>query len=126
MHEVLQYIAGALIVAGGLFAALAAVGILRLPDLYTRMHAASKAGVVGAGLILLAVAFVSLDSAVVLRAILGILFLVLTTPVSAHLLARAAYHAGIEPGPETGINELESDRNQRARTNMDAAESSSD
>lgn len=104
--DILQYLAAAMLLAGSLFALLAAVGLLRLPDLYTRMHAASKAGVVGAGLILLSVALVSLDGAVILRAVLGIVFLVLTTPVSAHLLARAAYLAGIRPGPETSINEM--------------------
>lgn len=108
MNEVFQYLAALVIVVGSVFAMLAAVGILRLPDLYTRMHAASKAGVVGAGLILLAVVLGSPDGAVLLRAILGILFLVLTTPVSAHLLARAAYKAGIHPGPETMLNDLES------------------
>ena len=91
--ELQLYLAAALILAGSLFSLLAAVGVVRLPDLLTRMHAASKAGVVGAGLILLAIAVVSGDSAIVLRAILGILFLALTTPVSAHLLARAALKA---------------------------------
>lgn len=105
--DVLQYVAAVVLVAGSAFSLLAAVGMLRLPDLYTRMHAASKAGVVGAGLILIAVALVSLDPPVVLRAILGVLFLVLTTPVSAHLLARAAYQAGIRPGPETKINDMD-------------------
>ena len=116
MVTVLQYAAAILIVVGAAFSMLAAVGILRLPDLYTRMHAASKAGVVGAGLILLAVAVVSLDGPVILRAILGILFLVLTTPVSAHLLARAAYQAGVSPGPETGLDEIEAHRSKRTRT----------
>ena len=94
MTELQLYLAAALILAGSLFSLLAAVGVVRLPDLLTRMHAASKAGVVGAGLILLSIAVVSGDSAIVLRAILGILFLALTTPVSAHLLARAALKAG--------------------------------
>lgn len=93
MSELQLYLAAALILMGSLFSLLAAVGVVRLPDLLTRMHAASKAGVVGAGLILLAIAVVSGSSAIVLRAILGILFLALTTPVSAHLLARAALKA---------------------------------
>ena len=104
--DIAHYMAAALVVIGSVFAFLAALGLLRLPDLYTRMHAASKAGVVGAGLMLLGVAFVALDGAVALRVILGIVFLLLTTPVSAHLLARAAYRAGIEPVSSTSINEL--------------------
>jgi multicomponent Na+:H+ antiporter subunit G len=108
--DVLQYAAALLLVIGSIFAFLAALGIIRLPDLYTRMHAASKAGVVGAGFMLLAVALASLDGAVILRAILGILFLLLTTPVSAHLLARAAYRAGILPVASTSINDLATDK----------------
>lgn len=106
MVELVQGAAAALVVIGGAFALLAAVGLLRLPDLYTRIHAASKAGVVGAGLILLAVALVSFDGAVALRALLGIAFLVLTTPISAHLLARAAQLAGIRPASITNISDL--------------------
>lgn len=102
-----QYIGAALVVLGALFGALAGLGVLRLPDLYTRMHAASKAGAVGAGLALLAVAVVGLDGSVALRAVLGILFLLLTTPISAHLLARAAYHAGIRPLTNNSLNEME-------------------
>jgi multicomponent Na+:H+ antiporter subunit G len=105
----IQYLAALLMVTGALFSLLAAIGVLRLPDLYTRMHAASKAGVVGAGLVLLALALASADGPVVLRAILGILFLLLTTPVAAHLLARAAYRAGDQPASVTIINDLESD-----------------
>lgn len=103
----LQYAAAALIVAGATFGLLAAVGVLRLPDLYTRMHAASKAGAVGAGLVLLAMAVESGEGSVIIRALLGIVFLILTTPVSAHLLAKAAYRAGYRPSEITVINELD-------------------
>ncbi len=101
-----QVAAAVLLVAGCLFGAIAGLGVVRLPDVYTRMHAASKAGVVGVGLILSALALVSVDYAVVLRCILGILFLVLTTPVSAHLLARSALHARVKPTDATSIGDL--------------------
>lgn len=104
--DIVQYVAAVIVVAGALFSFLAALGILRLPDLYTRMHAASKAGAVGAGLILVAVAVVSLDTAVALRAILGVLFIFLTTPVSAHLLARAALKTGLRPDKATLIDDM--------------------
>lgn len=100
-------VAGAVILLlGAAFTLLAALGVLRLPDLYTRMHAASKAGAVGGGLILLAVAILSRDAAVALRAVAGIVFLLLTTPVSAHLLARASYLAGYRPCEQTRTDEL--------------------
>lgn len=104
--EIARYIAGVLLVAGAAFGLLSSIGLLRLPDLYTRMHAASKAGPVGAGLIFVAIAVISFNGPVILRAIIGILFLVLTTPVSAHLLARAAYFAGHRPSELTVIDDL--------------------
>ena len=107
MEALLQYIAAALVLGGSVFGLLAAIGIVRLPDLYTRLHAASKAGVVGSGLILLAVAMISTDPAVVLRAILGIVFLLLSTPIAAHLLARAAYKAEELPTVATTIEEID-------------------
>jgi multicomponent Na+:H+ antiporter subunit G len=107
MTDAAGYIAGILILAGSLFSALAALGLLRLPDLYTRLHAASKAGVVGAGLIFAAVAVSSGELPVLVRAIFGILFLLLTTPVSAHLLARAAFLAGFRPIDITIPNDID-------------------
>lgn len=84
-----------LIVAGALFAVLAALGLLRLPDVYTRMHAASKAGTVGSGLLLVAAGLGSQDPAILIRALAGFVFFILTAPVSAHLLARAAHLARV-------------------------------
>jgi multicomponent Na+:H+ antiporter subunit G len=104
--EIAHYVAAALVVLGAGFGLVAAIGVLRLPDLYTRLHAASKAGATGAGAIFLAVAIESLDGAVILRALLGIVFLLLSTPVSAHLLARAAYRGGEAPDPGTTVDDL--------------------
>ncbi len=104
--QFLQYLAGGLMVVGSVFTFVAALGVLRLPDLYTRMHAASKAGTMGCGILLLTVAIVALDSSVTLRALVGFLFLLLTAPVSAHLLARAAYKAGYRPAEITVIDEM--------------------
>lgn len=94
MIALATYIGCALLLLGSVFVLLASIGVLRLPSLLTRMHAASKAGVVGGGLILLAVGLLSFDSAVALRALIGVGFLLLTTPLSAHLLARAVYRTG--------------------------------
>jgi multicomponent Na+:H+ antiporter subunit G len=105
--QFLQYLAAAAVLVGAVFGLLAAIGIVRLPDLYMRLHAASKAGVVGAGFILIAVALISTDGAVALRAILGLIFLLLSTPVAAHLLARAAYKAGELPTVATTIEGAE-------------------
>lgn len=108
MNEFLLYLAAIAIALGGLFGLLSAVGVLRLPDLYTRMHAASKAGLLAGGLLLLGIAIAAGESAIMLRALLGALFLALTTPVSAHLLARAALKAGHEP--QIGRNNTQVDK----------------
>ncbi|MEI3849922.1 MULTISPECIES: monovalent cation/H(+) antiporter subunit G [Ensifer] len=84
----------ALLIVGAIFSLLAAIGILRFPDLYTRMHAASKAGTIGSGLLLLAAGVHSLDAAILIRALAGFFFFILTAPISAHLLAKAAHQAG--------------------------------
>lgn len=87
-------IVAVLLVAGSVFSLLAAIGVLRFPDLYTRMHAASKAGTIGSGLLLFAAGLYSLEFGVFLRAVAGFAFFVLTAPLSAHLLAKAAHATG--------------------------------
>jgi len=94
MNAAIDILTGVLVVVGALFTLAAAVGMLRLPDLYTRMHAASKAGTMGSCVVLLALALDSQDASVSTRAIAGILFFLLTVPVSSHLLAKAAHAAG--------------------------------
>ncbi|TWF54729.1 monovalent cation/H(+) antiporter subunit G [Neorhizobium alkalisoli] len=95
-----------LILAGAAFALVAAIGLNRLPDVYTRMHAASKAGTVGSGLLLLAVGIHSGDISTLARALAGFLFFVLTAPVSAHLLAIASRRAGYSLCDRTVVDEM--------------------
>ena len=116
MTDLLAFVAGLLLIVGAAFTLTASLGMLRLPDLFTRMHAASKAGAVGGGLILIAVAVSSLDAAVALRALFGVVFLLLTTPISAHLLARASYFAGQKNCKQTVLDELESKTEQTPAT----------
>ena len=95
-----------LLVLGSLFCLIAGVGMLRLPDTLTRMHAATKAGTFGAGLILIAVAVFYRDTGITLRALATIVFLLLTAPVAAHLIGRAAYHSGIKLSKKTWVDQL--------------------
>ncbi|TWG99287.1 multicomponent Na+:H+ antiporter subunit G [Mesorhizobium sp. J18] len=106
IDAVQNYLAGALIIIGALFTLIASIGLLRLPDLYTRMHAASKAGTVGSGLMLVALAVYSDDLAITTRAIAGIVFFLLTAPISAHLLAKAAYAAGYRMWDKSVCDEM--------------------
>lgn len=95
-----------LLVLGGLFSFVAALGMLRLPDTVIRMHAATKAGTLGVGLILFGVAFFYADLGISLRALATFTFVLLTAPVAAHLIGRAAYHTNIKLWNKTWIDEL--------------------
>lgn len=91
--ELAFYLAGLLLIAGGVFAIGGAVGVLRFPDVFARMHAASKAGIAGSGLALIAAAVAAADIGFSSRALLALAFFMLTTPLSAHLLARAVFRS---------------------------------
>jgi len=86
---------------GLLLLLLAAVGLLRMPDAYMRMQVASKASTLGAALVLIGVAIGLGDLPGAVRAGVAIVFLCITTPVAAHLLARAALHRGVPFSGET-------------------------
>ena len=94
-----------LLILGGAFAAIAGIGLLRLPDVLIRMHASTKAGTLGVGLIVIAVAVSKGDALVTTKAALIILFLLLTAPVAAHLIGRAAYRSGTPLWSRTVIDE---------------------
>lgn len=106
MDDVVTCIVAAIIVIGALFSLAAAIGLLRLPDVYSRMHAASKAGTLGSGLMLIALAIFSDDLATTTRAIAGVIFFLLTAPISAHLLAKAAYAVGYRLSDQSVIDEM--------------------
>jgi multicomponent Na+:H+ antiporter subunit G len=94
------------LVTGALFTLVAAIGVYRLPDLLMKMHASTKAGTLGAGLILVAVIITFDDIGVSTRAFATIIFLILTAPVAAHLIGRAAYVSGVKFWKGTIIDEM--------------------
>jgi multicomponent Na+:H+ antiporter subunit G len=95
-----------LLVAGGAVMLLAGVGVVRMPDLFSRMQAATKASSLGVGCLVLAGAVHFGDLAVAARAVLVIAFVFLTAPVAAHLIARAAYADGTPLWEGTIADEL--------------------
>jgi multicomponent Na+:H+ antiporter subunit G len=86
-----------LIVGGSALALIGAVGIIRLPDVFARMHAGGMIDTMGAGMILAGLAVQSGFSMVTVKLLLIIAFLLYTTPTSTHALARAALAGGLEP-----------------------------
>jgi len=96
-----------LIMLGVFFILIAGVGLLRLPDLFLRMSAATKAATLGLGLILLGTAVFFWELGIASRAIATIVFVLLTAPVSAHMIGRAAYSDGVPLWSETVLDELD-------------------
>jgi len=81
--------------AGSVFSLLAAVGVLRMPDVFTRMQASTKASTLGLACLLIGTALQMGDFASFVRVASIGAFVLLTTPVSAHVIARASYFAGV-------------------------------
>lgn len=116
MNEILSYyLTGLMLIVGSGFSLVAAIGINRLPDIYSRSHAASKAGTLGSGLMLIALAIYADDAGTTLRALAGVVFFLLTAPISAHLLAKAAYAVGYPMWKGSVLDEMPPE----ARANQD-------
>ena len=107
-----EFICGTFILLGSLLAFIAALGMLRMPDLLMRMHTGTKAGTLGAGLILLATAIDFSTVSAVTRAIIAIVFLFITVPIGAHMLGRAAYFIKVPLWKNTVIDELRDHYNE--------------
>ncbi|WP_295456789.1 Na+/H+ antiporter subunit G [uncultured Thiodictyon sp.] len=101
-----ELLTSALLLAGALFTFIGALGLVRLKDFYCRLHAPTKATTLGVGSLLLASAlwFSTRGTGLSLHEVLVTLFLFITAPVSAHLLAKAALHLrmkSLAPKPES-------------------------
>ena len=92
--DVLSWIS---IVAGLFFMIVGTVGILRMPDIFTRLHAAGMTDTMGAGFLILGMCLQAGAVLVVARLVLVYMFLTFTSPISTHALARAALAGGVEP-----------------------------
>lgn len=95
-----------LIIFGATFMLIAALGVVRMPDLYLRMSASTKASTLGVATILLATAIYFNDFGIASRVIATIIFIMLTAPVAAHMMGRAAYFNGVPLWSGTRYDEL--------------------
>ena len=98
---------------GAFFMLLAAIGLLRMPDLFLRMSAATKASTLGTGFILLAAALYFDELGAVSRALATVVFIFLTAPVAAHRIGRAAYFDGVPLWQGTKRDDLGGHYDQR-------------
>lgn len=94
-------IAALLLVVGGFFCLVAGIGVVRMRDVYSRMHAATKAGTLGLALICLAAMILAETWAQVAEAGIVFLFMIASAPVGAHLIGRAAFRTGTQVDPLT-------------------------
>jgi multicomponent Na+:H+ antiporter subunit G len=102
---VLEIVSNGLLLAGAAFCVIGGIGVLRLPDLYTRTHAVSVSDSLGAVLVLLGLA-VQADSGLgAAKLVTIVLFLLLTGPATAHALVKAAYSRGLAVETETSAQE---------------------
>jgi len=94
---------------GSAFALLAAVGVMRMPDVFTRMQASTKASTLGLGCLLIGAALQMGDFASFVRVASIGAFVLLTTPVAGHVIARAAYFADVPLWEGTVLDERQRD-----------------
>ncbi|MBN2906296.1 MAG: monovalent cation/H(+) antiporter subunit G [Rhodobacteraceae bacterium] len=90
-----EMIVAGLILLGGVFGVIGAVGLLRMPDVLIRMHASTKIGTLACGLIVIAAAVHFGSTDITIRAVAIVLFLLLTAPIAAHMIGRAAVSTGV-------------------------------
>ncbi|MBY6199205.1 monovalent cation/H(+) antiporter subunit G [Vibrio hangzhouensis] len=90
----MEILTGILLCLGTFFVVVASLGVLRMPDLYTRMHASTKANTMGLTALLAAVAIGIPDVSVVSRVLGTMLFILLTAPVATHLLGKSMHANG--------------------------------
>ncbi|HEX9903708.1 MAG TPA: monovalent cation/H(+) antiporter subunit G [Propylenella sp.] len=111
----LQLASAALILAGAFFIVVGSLGILRMPDLFTRMHAVSVIDTLGAGLLILGLALAAGSSLVTLKLLFILALFFFTAPVVTHALAQAALHEGVQPLLADDPNEAQPAEQTRRR-----------
>lgn len=108
-----ELIGSAVIIVGIVFDFLGCLGLIRFPDVYTRLQASAKCVTMGTCGILFGLFLFKGFTAAGIKALLCILFIILTAPVSAHALARSAYRSGIKPCVGTVKDEYSEGRGGR-------------
>ena len=103
MSTFAEYAVSALLLVGGAFTLIGAIGLARLPDFYTRLHGPTKATTVGVGAIVVSsvIYFSTLGRGIGIEEVLFTAFLFMTAPVSANFLAKAAMHLGVKTTENT-------------------------
>lgn len=96
MAEAFEILAAIFILLGGLALIIGALGLVRLPDVYSRIHAAGIVDTAGVALMILGMIFLSTSWLITVKLILIGIFLFFTSPISGHAIAQVAYRKGVE------------------------------
>lgn len=118
MNEIANIFIAFFILVGAFLSLVAAFGVIRLPDVYTRNHAASKSATLGVMSILFGtfLYFYFLEGHFNSRLILGIVFIFMTSPVAGHLISRAAYNSGVEMWDQSVLDDLKKAKSIKNKT----------
>lgn len=96
-----------IVTLGTLFILLAAIGLVRMPDLYLRISVTTKAATLGVGMLLAGTAFYFHEVSTTTRVLAIVFFLILTAPIGAHLLGKASYFVGVKMWKKSILDEME-------------------
>jgi len=118
----IDWIAGGFVLAGATLALLAGVGLLRMPDVFTRMQASTKASTLGLGCLLIGAALQLGDFGSLIRVASIGAFVLLTTPVAGHVIARASYLADVPLWKGTVLDERRQDSERPTGRDLPARE----
>lgn len=108
LNRSVEWMAVIIILVASVISLISAVGLIRMPDVYTRSHAATKSSTFAVMLALLG-AFIYFwvhECTISIRLLLGIVFVFLTVPVAGHLICRAAYRTGVPLAEQSGEDAL--------------------
>jgi len=112
MEQILDLLSWVAIVSGGVLCLIGGYGLIKLPDMYTRMHGAGLIDTLGIGLILVGLMFQAGFTLVLAKLIMILIFIFFTSPTATHALARAALNGGLKPQVEDDGVVLPIDRPQ--------------
>jgi multicomponent Na+:H+ antiporter subunit G len=101
--EIVTLVGSTIVLLGSVFMVIGALGVIRMPDVFTRLHAASVSDTFGVGLILIGLILVAGLTLVSVKLAFLLAFLFLTGPVATHAVARAALDAGVKARDEKGM-----------------------
>lgn len=102
MSVVADILSWVFLLAGAMFTLIGGIGVLRMPDLFTRLHASGVSDMLGAGFVMIGLMFQTGGGLPLVKVVLLLLFFALSSPTAAHVVAKVALHRGLQPQVDPG------------------------